>query len=247
MSQSQPTSTAALRFSEFGDVESVALTKIQKLTANYLARNWAQIPHVTHNDDADVTELEAERTALAQRYSDRRITSLSFHIKAVVAALRAFPKFNASLDDNGDTLIYKKYFNIGVAVDTPKGLLVPVIRNADTKTLPDIALEIETLSNKARTRGISMMEMSGGCFSISSLGRNGGTSFTPIINAPEVAILGVSGLRERPIREADALVWRKMLPLSLSYDHRVINGAEAAAFVAFLVKLLAKPAVDWAF
>lgn len=236
----------AAPFEEFGGTEVVALSRIQRLTATHLARNWSRIPHVTHNDDADVTLLELQRATLARSHTDRRITSLAYHVKVVVAGLQAFPKFNTSLDEVGENLVYKKYFNVGVAVDTPRGLVVPVIRDADRKSVADIALEIETLSMKARGRGVSMPEMSGGCMSISSLGRNGGTSFTPIINAPEVAILGLSGLQERAVRDGDGIAWRKMLPLSLSYDHRVINGADAAAFVRLLVDLLGKPEAGWA-
>jgi pyruvate dehydrogenase E2 component (dihydrolipoamide acetyltransferase) len=163
----------------------------------------------------------------------------------LVAVLKEFPKFNASLDESGEFLVKKRYYNVGIAVDAPNGLVVPVIRNADAKSIAEIAREIEMVSGKARSSGLSMREMSGGCISISSLGRNGGTSFTPIINAPEVAILGISRLRERPVRDGDGMTWRKMLPLSLSYDHRVVNGADAAAFVTFLVRLLGAPHSDW--
>lgn len=237
---------AAEQFAAFGETETIALSKMQKLTGAYLTRNWNRIPHVTHNDDADVTALEAARAALAQHYTDRRITSLAFHVKALAVALKRFPKFNSSLDDNAEFLVLKKFYNIGVAVDTPKGLMVPVIRHADAKSIPDIALEIETIAAKAQTKGLSMQEMSGGCCTISSLGRTGGTSFTPIINAPEVAILGTSRLQERAVRDGDGIAWRKVLPLSLSYDHRVINGADAAAFVTALVELLGSPSTPWA-
>jgi pyruvate dehydrogenase E2 component (dihydrolipoamide acetyltransferase) len=236
---------AAEAFSEFGQTETIPLSKVQKLTGAYLTRSWTQIPHVTHNDDADVSALEAARAALATQYPTQRITSLAFHIKAVVAALKRFPKFNSSLDAKAEFLILKQFFNIGIAVDTPKGLVVPVIRHADAKSIPEIALEIESVAAKAQHKGLSMQEMSGGSFTISSLGRTGGTSFTPIINAPEVAILGTSRLQERPVQGADGVAWEKMLPLSLSYDHRVINGADAARFVSFLVELLGDPNAGW--
>ena len=236
---------AAARFAEFGETEVIALSKIKKLTGAYLTRNWTSIPHVTHNDDADVTELEAARASLAAQRPDCRITSLAYHVKAVVAVLKEFPTFNSSLDESAAFIVKKKYYNVGIAVDTPNGLVVPVIRNADMKSVPDIATEIETVV-KARGKGLSMQEMTGGCFTISSLGRSGGTSFTPIINAPEVGILGISRLQERAVRDGEGIAWRRMLPLSLSYDHRVINGADAAAFVTSLVRLLGAPQADWA-
>jgi pyruvate dehydrogenase E2 component (dihydrolipoamide acetyltransferase) len=241
-----PPAHPATLYREFGETEAIPLSKVQRLTGAYLSRNWASIPHVTHNDDADVTALESVRASVAKQHADRRITSLAFHIKAIVAALKQYPKFNSSLDEKAELVILKKFYNVGVAVDTPKGLVVAVVRNADMKSVPNIALELETLSIKARTKGLSSQEMSGGCFTISSLGRSGGTSFTPIINAPEVAILGVSRLLEKPVRDGDGIAWIKALPLSLSYDHRVINGAEAAAFMTFLVGILAKPNEGWA-
>jgi len=241
MNDSTQAHPAAAKYAEFGETETVALTKIQKLTGAYLSRNWASIPHVTHNDDADVTALESLRASIAKEHPERRITSLAFHVKAVVAALKQFRKFNSSLDDKAEFLILKKFYNIGIAIDTPKGLVVAVVRNADAKEIPDIAWEVETLSAKARAKGLSMLEMSGGCFTISSLGRTGGTSFTPIINAPEVAILGISRLQDKPLRDGAGIAWIKSLPLSLSYDHRVINGAEAAAFMSYLVETLGKP------
>lgn len=236
---------AGSRYAEFGETETLPLTKAQRLAGAYLTRNWSTIPHVTHSDEANVTPLEALRQTLKTRFPDHPITSLSFHVKAVVAALKAFPKFNASLDETGDCLILKKYFNIGIAVDTPQGLLVPVIRDVDKKSIPIMALEIATSAAKARSKGLSLAEMSGGCFSISSLGKNGGVSFTPIINAPEVAILGISRLQERPSRQGDQIGCMSVLPLSLSYDHRVINGAEAAAFMSHLVHLLENPDASW--
>jgi pyruvate dehydrogenase E2 component (dihydrolipoamide acetyltransferase) len=233
------------RYAEFGETEIVMLSKIQKLTGEYLSRNWSSIPHVTHHDEADVTALEALRPDLMAKHSNPRITSVALHVKAIVAALQRFPKFNASLDERGDALILKKYFNIGIAVDTPRGLMVPVIRNADRKSVSVIAQELVDKAAKARTKGLPMAEMSGGSFSLSSLGRNGGTGFTPLINAPEVAILGTSRLQEKPIRRDDGLAWITVLPLSLSYDHRAINGAEAAGFLKCIVELLGNPSAAW--
>ena len=247
MKQTEGSSSPGIadRYAEFGDTEIMMLSKIQKLTGAYLSRNWSTIPHVTHHDEADVTALEALRPELISRYSNVRITSVALHVKAIVAALKRFPRFNASLDDHGDALILKKYVNIGIAVDTPRGLMVPVIRNADALSVPQIADEIAEKASKARSKGLAMAEMSGGCFSLSSLGRNGGTGFTPLINAPEVAILGTSRLQERAVRRGDGLAWITALPLSLSYDHRVINGAEAAAFLKYMVELLANPSEGW--
>lgn len=227
-------------FSEFGEVESRPLSRIQKLTAQYMSRNWVMIPHVTHNDDADITDLERHRKARNASGSAVKLTLLPYLIKAVVEALKQFPQFNASLDGSGKNLVLKKYFHIGVAVDTRFGLLVPVIRDCDRKSVAELAEELLAVSVKARDKGLSMAEMSGGCFTISSLGSFGGTSFTPIVNAPEVAILGVTRTQEKPRRGADDQIdWRQALPLSLSYDHRVINGADAARFTARLAELLA--------
>jgi pyruvate dehydrogenase E2 component (dihydrolipoamide acetyltransferase) len=237
---------SADRFTDFGDTEIVSLTRVQLLTGTYLSRNWTSIPHVTHHDDADVTLLEASRRRWALEHPDRKITLIAFYVKAIAAALKQFPRFNSSLDESGLSLILKKYVNVGVAVDTPKGLVVPVIRHVDKKALADVALEIQALADKARTKGLGMAQMTGGCITISSLGRNGGTSFTPIINAPEVAILGISGLQERPIRVDESISWRTFSPLSLSYDHRVINGVKAAAFVRGFATLLGDPAGIWA-
>ena len=226
-------------FSEFGEVESRPLSRVQKLTAQYMARNWVMIPHVTHHDDADITDLEHRRKARNAAGEAVKLTLLPYLIKAVVEALKAFPQFNASLDGSGRNLVLKKYFHIGVAVDTRFGLLVPVIRDCDRKSVVELAAELQAISLKARDKGLSMAEMSGGCFTISSLGSFGGTAFTPIVNAPEVAILGVTRSQEKPRRSAgDAIDWRQTLPLSLSYDHRVINGADAARFTARLAELL---------
>jgi pyruvate dehydrogenase E2 component (dihydrolipoamide acetyltransferase) len=198
------------------------------------------IPHVTHHDEADITDLDALRERLAVDQG-LKLTPLAFLIKAAVSALKAYPKFNASIDAGGTNIVLKKYFNIGVAVDTPNGLLVPVIRNADRKNLAQIAAEIVEVSRQARAKGLPMDRMTGGCFSISSLGSIGGTAFTPIINAPEVAILGLTKVFQKPTNVDGQLAWRLKLPLSLSYDHRVINGADAARFCVHLANTLREP------
>jgi len=227
-------------FAAFGEVEMRPLSRVQKLVAGYMARNWVMIPHVTHHDEADITALDAALTAAKAAHPGVKITPLGFFVKAVVAALRQYPQLNASLDPTGSTLILKKYFHIGIAVDTPGGLLVPVIRDCDQKPLAAIAGEIVALSQKAREKGLPMNDMVGGCFTISSLGGIGGTAFTPIINAPEVAILGITKAQWKPQRAPDGGIdWRLMLPLSLSYDHRVINGADAARFTVAIAKALA--------
>jgi pyruvate dehydrogenase E2 component (dihydrolipoamide acetyltransferase) len=226
-------------FAKFGAVESKALSRIKKISGANLARNWVMIPHVTQFDEADVTELEALRVTLNKENekSGIKITMLAFLIKAAVAALKKFPDFNASLD--GDNLVYKKYFNIGFAADTPNGLVVPVLKGADQKGVLQIAKEMGELSAKAREGKLGPADMQGGCFSISSLGGIGGTAFTPIINAPEVAILGVSRSAMKPVFDGKAFNPRLMLPLSLSYDHRVIDGAAAARFTSYYASLLA--------
>jgi pyruvate dehydrogenase E2 component (dihydrolipoamide acetyltransferase) len=225
-------------FSKFGPVETKPLTRIKKISGANLHRNWVMIPHVTNHDDADVTDLEAFRVRLNKENekSGIKVTMLAFLIKACVAALKQFPDFNASLD--GDNLIYKKYYNIGFAADTPSGLVVPVIKNADQKGLMAIAKEMADLSAKAREGKLGPADMQGGCFSISSLGGIGGTYFTPIINAPEVAILGVCRSSTRPVWDGKGFTPRLILPLSLSWDHRVIDGASAARFNSFLIALL---------
>jgi pyruvate dehydrogenase E2 component (dihydrolipoamide acetyltransferase) len=229
-------------FASFGEVESKPLSRIQKLTASYLTRNWTMIPHVTHNDEADVTRIEELREEMAARHADLKISPLVFLMKAVVDALRLFPQFNASLDASSTNVVYKKYFHVGVAVDTPMGLLVAVIRDCDKKNLVELAREVAAVSKKAREKGLTMPEMSGGCFTVSSLGGIGGISFTPIINAPEVAILGACRSQWKPTRAVDdSVAWRLMLPLSLSYDHRLINGADAAKFTRHLAQTLAAP------
>ncbi|HEY8587577.1 MAG TPA: dihydrolipoyllysine-residue acetyltransferase [Rhodanobacter sp.] len=221
-------------FAKFGAVEEKPLSRIQKISGANLARNWAMIPHVTQHEDADITEMEAFRKQLGAENKELKISPLVFQIKAVVAALKQFPQFNASLDDSGEKLIMKKYFHIGIAVDTPAGLVVPVIRDCDQKGLLDLARELGTISTKAREKKLGPVEMSGGCFSISSLGGIGGTYFTPIVNAPEVAILGVSRAVIKPVWNGEKFKPRTILPLSLSYDHRVIDGALAARFASFL-------------
>jgi pyruvate dehydrogenase E2 component (dihydrolipoamide acetyltransferase) len=227
-------------FSKFGEVESKPLSKIKKISGANLARNWVMIPHVTQHDDADVTELEALRVALNKENEKAGIkfTMLGFIIKAVVAALKKYPDFNASLDASGENLVLKKYFHIGFAADTPNGLVVPVLRDADKKGIVAITQETGALAAKAREGKLGPADMSGGCFSISSLGGIGGTAFTPIVNAPEVAILGVSKSGMKPVWDGKAFQPRLILPLSLSYDHRVIDGASAARFTAYLAQLL---------
>ncbi|MDQ3617424.1 MAG: dihydrolipoyllysine-residue acetyltransferase [Pseudomonadota bacterium] len=230
-------------FSKFGDTETRALTRIQKLSGANLARNWAMIPHVTQFDDADITGLEALRVSLNKENEKSRdatkLTMLAFLMKASVAALQKYPDFNASLDASGETLTLKKYFHIGFAADTPNGLVVPVVRDCDRKGVMQIARESGELAAKARDGKLGPSEMSGGCFTISSLGGIGGTAFTPIVNAPEVAILGVSKSAMKPVWNGKDFAPRLILPLSLSYDHRVIDGASAARFTAHLSALLA--------
>lgn len=229
-------------FAFFGEVERVPILRVQKLGAAYLARNWVSIPHVTHHDEADVSGLDAVRADLALRHPQVKVTPLAFLVKAAVAALRAHPKVNASLDAAAGELVLKRYFHIGIAIDTPMGLLVGVVRDCDRKGITEIASQIASLSIKAREKGLSLAEMSGGCFTISSLGGIGGTGFTPIINAPEVAILGATKSQWKPKRgPEDQMIWRFMMPLSLSYDHRVLNGADAARFVRSLADALADP------
>ncbi|MDQ7954671.1 MAG: dihydrolipoyllysine-residue acetyltransferase [Pseudomonadota bacterium] len=226
-------------FTKFGAVERKDLSRIKKLSGANLHRNWVMIPHVTNNDEADITELEAFRvsTNKENEKSGVKVTMLAFVIKAVVAALKKYPEFNTSLD--GDTLVYKQYFNIGFAADTPNGLVVPVLKDADKKGILQISQEMGDLAKKARDGKLGSADMQGGCFSISSLGGIGGTHFTPIINAPEVAILGLSKGQMKPVWDGKQFVPRLTLPLSLSYDHRVIDGAAAARFNAYLGQLLA--------
>jgi pyruvate dehydrogenase E2 component (dihydrolipoamide acetyltransferase) len=246
----------SIEFEKFGPVERVARSRIQRISAPNLARNWVMIPHVTHNDEADVTDLEAWRKQLNGEQSELddtgaarsgeaggraggkpvKVTMVSFLVLASVAALKEFPDFNSSLD--GDELVLKRYYNIGFAADTPGGLVVPVIKDADRKGLLEIAADLTSLSGRAREGKLSREDMSGASFTISSLGGIGGTSFTPIINAPEVAILGATRSAMKPVWNGAEFVARLMVPLSLSYDHRVIDGAAAARFVSYLVKVL---------
>ncbi len=228
-------------FGKFGEIESKPRSKIKKISGANLARNWVMIPHVTQFDDADITDLEALRVSLNKENEKAgiKLTMLAFLVKAVVAALKKFPDFNASLDASGENLILKKYFHIGFAADTPNGLVVPVIRDADRKGVIEIANETGELAKKARDGKLGPADMSGGCFSISSLGGIGGTAFTPIVNAPEVAILGVSKSAMKPVWNGEKFKPRLILPLSLSYDHRVIDGASAARFTAYLGQVLA--------
>lgn len=225
-----------VNFEKFGEIERVPLSRIQKLSGANLARNWVRIPHVTHNDDADITELEAFRKQLNGEQKDVKVTMVALLLKAVSGTLKQFPTLNSSLD--GDELVLRKYHHLGFAADTPNGLLVPVIRDVDKKGILEVAGELTELSGKARAGKLGPAEMSGGTFSISSLGGIGGTSFTPIINAPEVAILGVTRSATKPVWNGSEFIPRLILPLSLSYDHRVVDGALAARFVAHLAGVL---------
>ncbi|MDO9101051.1 MAG: dihydrolipoyllysine-residue acetyltransferase [Candidatus Nitrotoga sp.] len=227
-------------FSRFGVIEIKPLSRIKKLSGANLHRNWLSIPHITQHDEADITEMEVFRKELGEEYSKQgiKITPLAFLLKAVVTAMQQHPDFNSSLDASGENLVLKKYFHIGVAVDTPDGLMVPVLRDVDQKGIVQLAKELGEISAKAREKKLPATAMQGGCFTISSLGGIGGTAFTPIINAPEVAILGVSKASIKPVFQEDKFVPRLMLPLSLSYDHRVIDGAEAVRFTSYLGKVL---------
>ena len=230
-------------FAKFGEVETQPLSRIKKISGANLARNWAVIPHVTQFDNADITDLEELRVQLNKEQekakSGVKLTMLAFLLKASAAALKQFPDFNASLDASGENLTLKKYFHVGFAADTPNGLVVPVIRDVDRKGVLQVAQEMGELARKARDGKLGPADMTGGCFSISSLGGIGGTAFTPIINAPEVAILGVSKSSMQPVWDGKQFVPRLVLPLSLSYDHRVIDGAAAARFTSYLSQVLA--------
>lgn len=230
----------AVDFAKFGDIEEVPLSRIKKLSGPHLHRSWLNIPHVTQFDDADITELEAfrQREKAAAEKAGVKLTPLAFLVKAAASALREHPSLNSSLNPDGSALIMKHYINIGVAVDTPNGLVVPVIKDADKKGIYAIAADLGELSVKARDGKLGPGDMQGGTFSISSLGGIGGTAFTPIVNAPEVAILGVSKSSTQPVWDGQAFQPRLMLPLSLSYDHRVIDGAAAARFTTYLSSLL---------
>jgi pyruvate dehydrogenase E2 component (dihydrolipoamide acetyltransferase) len=227
-------------FAKFGEIEIQALTRIKKISGQHLRRAWLNVPHVTHHDEADVTEMEAFRQSLKEHAARQgvRVTALSFIMKAVCAALAEFPTFNASIAADGENLVLKKYFHIGVAVDTPGGLVVPVIRDVDGKGIMALGAELAELSARAREGKLKPNEMQGGCMTISSLGGIGGTAFTPIVNVPEVAILGVTRARMAPVWNGESFAPRLKLPLDLSYDHRVIDGAEGARFMRFLVGVL---------
>ncbi len=227
-------------FSKFGEIETTPVNRIRKLSAANLHRSWVTVPHVTQFDEADITELETFRKAHRADAESRgvKLTFLPFIVKASVSALREFPQFNASLDATGENLILKRYYHIGVAVETERGLVVPVVRDADRKGLFELAAELQELSSRARDRKLRPEHLQGGSFSISSLGGIGGTMFTPIVNHPEVAILGVSRMQWSPVFQDGAFVPRLMLPLSLSYDHRVIDGADAARFTTQLAGYL---------
>ncbi|MCW4149037.1 dihydrolipoyllysine-residue acetyltransferase [Halomonas sp. 18H] len=227
-------------FSQFGEVEEKPMGRLLKMGATNLHRSWLNVPHVTQFDEADITELENFRKSMKAEAEAQgaKLTPLPFMVKACAFALRKFPQFNVSLKGDGETLVWKNYVHIGVAVDTPEGLMVPVVRNADQKSLIEIAKEMAELGKKAQSKKLKRDEMTGGCFTISSLGSIGGTAFTPIVNAPEVAILGVSKSQMKPVWDGSAFQPRLMMPLSLSYDHRAINGADAARFTAFLADVL---------
>ena len=227
-------------FSQWGAIETKTLTKINKLTGQFLHRNWVTVPHVTQFDEADITDLEDFRKSMVAEYKDQgiKITMLVFLMKAVVSALKQFPRFNSSLDATGENLIYKKYYNVGIAVDTADGLVVPVVQNVDRKTLVELATELGEISKKARDKKLKPSDMQGGSITISSLGGIGGTKFTPIVNLPEVAILGVSRSKMQPVWNGKEFEPRLILPLSLSYDHRVIDGADGARFTTFLSRVL---------
>ena len=227
-------------FSKFGEIEIVALSRIKRISGPHLHRSWVNVPHVTHNDEADITEIDAYRKKLdaEAKAEGYRVTLLSFLLRAVVSGVKKFPEVNSSLSPDGASLIFKRYCNVGIAVDTPDGLVVPVLKDVDRKGIIELSKEMGEISKRARDGKLSAEDMSGGCFTISSLGGIGGTSFTPIVNAPEVAILGVVRSKQAPVWDGSAFVARLMLPLSLSYDHRVIDGALAARFCRHLATIL---------
>jgi pyruvate dehydrogenase E2 component (dihydrolipoamide acetyltransferase) len=230
----------SIDFSQFGDIEEQKLSKIKRLTGQNLSRVWLNLPMVTYHEEVDITEMEAFRNLLnAEKAKDEvKITGLIFIIKALIAAMQQFPQFNSSLSPDGEKLIFKKYFNIGIAVDTPNGLVVPVLRNVDRKGINELSTELAEISGRARQGKLMPAEMQGGCMTISSLGGIGGTAFTPIVNAPEVAILGVTRSKMQPVWDGKEFVPRLMLPLDLTYDHRVIDGAEGARFMAAIKQYL---------
>ena len=230
-------------FSKFGETERSAMSNIRSKTADHLSYAWATIPHVTQFDKADITDIEALRKALSPKVEEKggKLTVTAMLIKVVASALKVFPQFNSSVDMATKEVIYKKYYNIGIAVDTERGLIVPVINNVDKKNITEIAADLAVISDKARKRKISPEDLQGGCFTISNLGGIGGTSFTPIINAPEVAILGVSRGSMEQVYKNGAFSPRLMLPLSLSYDHRVIDGADGIRFLRWIIDALEQP------
>jgi len=230
-------------FSKWGEIEIEKMSGIRRATANQMAYSWSVAPRVTQFDKADIVEMEAIRKKYGSRVekSGAKLTMTAMLLKIAAAALKQFPKFNASIDMENEQIILKKYFHIGVAVDTPHGLVVPVIRDVDRKSIFDLAIELNTVAGKARDRKLSMDEMQGGCFTISNLGGIGGTNFTPIVNAPEVAILGVSRGAIEPVYNGEAFEPRLMMPLSLSYDHRLIDGAQGARFLRWICNALENP------
>jgi len=227
-------------FAEFGEISAEPLSRIKKISGKHLHACWLNVPHVTQFDECDITEMEAFRSSLKDQAKVRGVgvTPLIFVIKAVIAALKKFPQVNASLSTDGESLIVKHYYHIGVAVDTPNGLMVPVIRDADKKSVWELAEALKELSHKAREGKLSPLDMSGASFSISSLGGIGGTQFTPIVNAPEVAILGVSKAKMQPVWNGSSFEPRLMMPFSMSYDHRVIDGAQGVRFTSYLGQML---------
>lgn len=242
---SQPSSNSLpprpeIDFTQFGNTEPLALSKIQRLTGQNTLRAWSSIPHVTQFDEANISDIESFRQEIKQDYADKgiKLTILPFLVKAAVSALKELPRFNSSLDSSAENLILKSYFNIGIAVDTPRGLVVPVIKQADCKSISDIALEIAELADKAQHKKLKTTDLEGGCFTLSSLGHLSGTAFTPIINEPEVAILGISPAQMKPVYDGQVFQPQLMLPLSLSYDHRVIDGVLAAKFTQHLAAVL---------
>lgn len=225
-------------FSKFGEIEKVELGRINKLSARNLHRAWLNVPAVTHHDEADITEMEDFRKALKQeaREGDPKITGLAFHMKALVQSLKAYPKLNSSITSDGESLIYKKYYHVGIAVDTPNGLVVPVFRDVDKKSITELAAEMDDISKRARDNKLKANEMQGACMTISNLGGIGGTAFSPIVNTPEVAILGLARARMQPVWNGSEFIPRLMCPVDLSYDHRVVDGADAARFVTHYCK-----------
>lgn len=225
----------AVDFSKFGDIERVELSRINKLSATNLHRAWLNIPLVTHHDEADITDMEEFRkqTKAQAREGDPKVTGLAFHMKALVQTLKAFPKVNSSLSPDGQALFIKHYYHIGIAVDTPNGLVVPVIRDVDKKSISDLAVDMADLSTRARGKKLKPDEMQGASMTISSLGGIGGSAFTPIVNPPEVAILGITRAKMQPVWDGNEFIPRLICPLDLSYDHRVVDGADAARFMAY--------------